>query len=77
MIWYSGMLDYEVWLIEVEGNLRIQIILPIIPINENDDDALLKQYSPISMDWREVRFDISNDMVYWNDLSPSLTDCSW
>lgn len=34
----------------------------------------LKHPWPISMDWREVKSNISNDVVIWNELSPSLTD---
>ena len=57
------------------GRSISHFIHSIIPISENDD-APLKQFWPNSMDWREVRFDIANDLVLRNASLPSLTDWS-
>ena len=57
------------------GRSISHFILSIIPVKENND-ADLKHHWPNSMDTREVRFDIANDMVLKNASSPSLTDWS-
>ena len=54
----------------------LHIILSTVPIKEKAL-APLKQFWPMSIDWREVRFDISNDLVFWNALLFNLIDWSW
>ena len=58
------------------GRPILHIILPTIPIKEKAF-APLKQFWPMSIDWREVRLDISNDLVFWNALLFNLIDWSW
>ena len=64
------------------GRSILQCIYLTLPINENDDAPLEpfsppKQLWPMSINWRAVRFDISNDLVFLNALPPNLTDWSW
>ena len=76
MIWYSGMHNHPVWLIEVEEELSLSSFTQSIPITENEV-APLKQYLPKSMERIEVRFVITSALASLNALSPNLIDWSW
>ena len=58
------------------GRSDLHCQLSCLPVNKNDA-ASLKQFWPISMDWRDGRFDISNDVAFWNALSLNCTLWSW
>lgn len=50
------------------GRSKHRFFISVLPINENDCTSM-KQFWLISMDWRDGRFDISNDVAFWNTLS--------